>query len=58
MCASAFLQHIIKHHQGALTVIERLYAAGGGAQSELDFLIRHVDTDQTTEITRMRQLLR
>ena len=53
-----FLQYMIKHHQGALTMIERLYAAGGGAQSELDFLIRHVDTDQTTEITRMRQLLR
>lgn len=53
-----FLQYMIRHHQGALIMIERLYAAGGGAQSELDFLIRHIDTDQTVEITRMRQLLR
>jgi uncharacterized protein (DUF305 family) len=53
-----FLQYMIKHHQGALTMIGRLYAADGGAQSELDLLIRHIDTDQTTEITRMRQLLR
>ncbi len=52
-----FLQSMTKHHQGALTMIERLYAAGGGAQSELDLLVRHIDTDQTIEITRMRKLL-
>lgn len=52
-----FLQGMIKHHQGALTMIERLYAGGGGAQSDLDLLVRHIDTDQTVEINRMRQLL-
>jgi uncharacterized protein (DUF305 family) len=52
-----FLQYMIRHHQGALTMIEQLYAAGGGSQSELDYLIRHIDTDQTVEITRMRRLL-
>jgi uncharacterized protein (DUF305 family) len=53
-----FLQGMIKHHQGALTMIGQLYAAGGGAQSELDKLVRDIDSDQTIEITRMRQLLR
>lgn len=52
-----FLQYMIRHHVGALTMIKQLYDAGGGAQSELDNMVRHIDTDQTVEINRMRQLL-
>ena len=52
-----FLQYMIRHHVGALTMIKQLDDAGGGSQSELDNMVRHIDTDQTVEINRMRQLL-
>jgi hypothetical protein len=38
-------------------MVRRLYAAGGGAESEADAFARHVEADQRIEITRMRTLL-
>lgn len=52
-----FLEFMIRHHEGALTMVEQLYAGGGGLESEVDMFARHVDTDQQIEINRMRDLL-
>jgi uncharacterized protein (DUF305 family) len=52
-----FLRSMIHHHQGALTMVEQLYAAGGGLESEADAFARHVVADQSIEIARMQELL-
>jgi uncharacterized protein (DUF305 family) len=52
-----FLTFMIHHHQGALTMVRRLYAASGGAEPEADAFARHVEADQQIEIARMQQLL-
>jgi uncharacterized protein (DUF305 family) len=52
-----FLEFMIRHHEGALTMVEELYAGGGGLQSEVDMFARHVDADQQIEIARMQELL-
>jgi uncharacterized protein (DUF305 family) len=54
-----FLSGMIKHHQGALTMVEELYGAGGGAgqESEIYAFAADVDADQRMEIDRMRGLL-
>ena len=48
---------MIYHHQGAVTMVEQLYARGAGAEPEIDAFARHVDSDQQIEIGRMRELL-
>jgi uncharacterized protein (DUF305 family) len=52
-----FLTFMIRHHQGALTMVEQLYAANGGTEPESDAFARHVDADQRIEIARMQGLL-
>jgi uncharacterized protein (DUF305 family) len=52
-----FLRSMIRHHQGALTMVARLYAANGGVEPAVDAFARHVQADQEIEIGRMRQLL-
>ena len=53
-----FLRLMMRHHQGALTMVKELYAApGGGQEPEIDLFARHVEADQAIEIERMRQLL-
>jgi uncharacterized protein (DUF305 family) len=52
-----FLDLMIAHHQGALTMVARLYEAGGGLEPAADRFARDVDADQTVEITRMQELL-
>jgi uncharacterized protein (DUF305 family) len=44
-------------HQGALTMVRRLYAEQGGLEPEADAFARHVEADQQIEIDRMQQLL-
>jgi uncharacterized protein (DUF305 family) len=53
-----FLRYMTRHHQGALTMVQELVDNGGGAESEIEQFILHVDSDQTIEIERMQQLLR
>ena len=53
----SFLQYMIRHHQGALTMVRGLAAAEGGAEPEIDLFTRHVEADQNVEIDRMRDLL-
>jgi uncharacterized protein (DUF305 family) len=53
-----FLQAMIKHHQGAISMVDELEAADGSRQDETVFRFsQDVYADQTTEIRVMQQLL-
>jgi uncharacterized protein (DUF305 family) len=52
-----FLESMIFHHQGALIMVQDLYASGGGQETELDQMAGHIDSDQRIEIGRMHHLL-
>ena len=52
-----FLEYMMRHHQGALTMVARLHADDGGLEPEIDAFTRHVEADQGIEIGRMEQLL-
>jgi uncharacterized protein (DUF305 family) len=53
-----FLELMIKHHEGALTMVKELYAtAGAGQESEMYAFASDVDADQRMEIERMRGML-
>jgi uncharacterized protein (DUF305 family) len=52
-----FLEFMIHHHEGALTMVRELYAAGGGLEPATDRFAREVNADQAIEITRMRAAL-
>jgi uncharacterized protein (DUF305 family) len=51
-----FLELMIAHHQGALTMVTELYGASGGLEPAADFFARGVEADQTIEIQRMEEL--
>ena len=49
-----FLEGMIKHHSGALTMVEQLFATpGAGQESEIFAFASDVDADQRMEIDRM-----
>ena len=48
---------MIRHHEGALTMVDQLYKAGGGVESASDRVAREVYADQNIEIVRMREML-
>jgi uncharacterized protein (DUF305 family) len=52
-----FLRFMIRHHEGALTMVRNLYGEGGGFESNVDAFARHVDSDQAIEIVRMQGML-
>jgi len=53
-----FLQYMIMHHQGALTMVDRLFStSGAGQDTDLFRFASDVDADQGIEIRRMRQML-
>lgn len=53
-----FLEFMIQHHQGALTMVRELYNTPGAAQESTVYkFASEVDADQDIEIRRMRQLL-
>jgi uncharacterized protein (DUF305 family) len=52
-----FLRFMTRHHEGAIEMVRRLQADGGGAEPELNAFTRHVEADQWIEIVRMRDLL-
>ena len=53
-----FLELMIKHHEGALTMVKELYAtAGAGQESEMYAFTSDVDADQRMEIDRMRGMI-
>jgi len=54
-----FLEAMIFHHEGALTMVAKLIATPGAAQGgEIYDFASHVDTDQKMEISRMTALLK
>lgn len=54
-----FLEGMIKHHMGALIMVEDLLKSPGAAQQpEIFDFASHVDADQRMEIARMTQMLR
>ena len=53
-----FLTFMIQHHQGALTMVDQLFASPGAGQELYVFrFASDVNADQTTEIDRMRLML-
>ena len=53
-----FLERMIQHHEGALSMVADLFATPGAAQeSEIFRLATDVDADQRAEIARMQKLL-
>ena len=53
-----FLTFMIQHHQGAITMVNALFAAQGGGEQEVVFrFASDVYADQTTEIDRMQRML-
>jgi uncharacterized protein (DUF305 family) len=54
-----FLAYMIKHHEGALTMVKELLAKPGAAQeSEVFGFVSDVDADQRMEIDRMSDMLK
>lgn len=54
-----FLEGMIKHHMGALIMVDDLFKSPGSAQqAELFDFATHVDSDQRMEIARMTQMLK
>jgi uncharacterized protein (DUF305 family) len=53
-----FLELMIQHHQGAVTMVRRLFATDGAAQDEDVFrFASDVQVDQATEVARMERML-
>ena len=53
-----FLTCMIRHHQGAITMVERLFGSHGAAQDEIVFkFASDVHVDQITEIEFMSEML-
>ncbi len=54
-----FLVFMIKHHEGALVMVEELFdSEGAGQQSDIFAFASDVDTDQRMEISRMTAMLK
>jgi uncharacterized protein (DUF305 family) len=53
-----FLQYMIRHHQGAITMVNQLFASRGAGEEEPVYrFAANVFADQTTEIERMQRML-
>ena len=53
-----FLQFMIQHPQGAVSMVDDLFGTYGAAQDQLTFkLANDISADQTSEITRMQKML-
>lgn len=53
-----FLEFMIFHHQGAITMVDNLFAApNAGQETEMFDFASHVESDQAIEIARMQRLL-
>jgi uncharacterized protein (DUF305 family) len=52
-----FLRLMIQHHQGAITMVNQLFAASGGEEEPVYKIATGIFADQTTEIERMQRML-
>jgi uncharacterized protein (DUF305 family) len=48
---------MIQHHQGAITMVNELFSAGGGEEEVSYKFASDIFADQTTEIDRMQKML-
>jgi uncharacterized protein (DUF305 family) len=53
-----FCQLMIQHHRGALTMVDRQRATGGGIEAESFKVSADIEADQRIEIRRMQEVLR
>jgi uncharacterized protein (DUF305 family) len=53
---SLFLELMIRHHEGALVMVDELLSSGGGQTSEVFQIASEVAADQRMEIDRMRAM--
>jgi uncharacterized protein (DUF305 family) len=53
-----FLDGMIRHHEGALTMVRQLLGQGGAQESSINRFVSDVDADQRAEIARMQRMLR
>ncbi len=54
-----FLQGMIQHHEGAIVMVQELFASpGSGQEEEIFTFASHVEADQDIEIRRMQGMLR
>jgi uncharacterized protein (DUF305 family) len=54
-----FLEHMIRHHEGALVMVRQLFATpGAGQESEIYTFASDVEADQRMEIARMAGMLK
>lgn len=53
-----FLQYMIQHHEGALSMVDDLFKTpGAGQEGDINAFASDVDSDQRMEIDRMRAML-
>jgi uncharacterized protein (DUF305 family) len=52
-----FLEYMIQHHEGALTMVKSLLEGGYAQDPALYQIVSHVDGDQRIEINRMTRML-
>ncbi|MGH7522064.1 MAG: DUF305 domain-containing protein [Gemmatimonadales bacterium] len=52
-----FLRFMIQHHEGAITMVNELFARGAGEENPVYKIASDVFADQTTEIERMQRML-
>jgi uncharacterized protein (DUF305 family) len=52
-----FLEAMIRHHLGAMQMVEELYAQDGGQEPEISRLANHIYSDQSIEISRAEGML-
>ncbi|GGI06843.1 DUF305 domain-containing protein [Egicoccus halophilus] len=52
-----FLESMMRHHAGALQMVEELFAAEGGQEPEISQFAMHIVSDQEIEMSRMQQML-
>ncbi|WP_051217674.1 DUF305 domain-containing protein [Nocardioides insulae] len=52
-----FLQYMIRHHEGAVIMVQDLLNGEGGQEPAIFQLAQHIESDQTIEISRMKHLL-
>ena len=49
---------MIRHHEGAISMVEALLAGGSGGQaSDVFLLAQHMSSDQALEVARMKSML-
>ncbi len=53
----AWLEGMLRHHRGAIEMVDQLLADGGGLEPEVQRMAMHIRADQEIEITRMEAML-